>query len=505
MNFVMSFAVVAILTGCSLLPTGQTRNPPTALSGATPTPIPTPIVPTKPVYTVQRGDVEQVVQFGGRVAPIVEEELFFSISGRVRGIYFKRNDFVKAGQVIADLEIDDLERELASAVLDLERAQQELTEAELAHADQLSRAKLEQFRSQAEWTKEETDRLNELDKARVELAKKDLELARAQSEDPSPERIKAEAALAEARIAVKRAQQEYDKIAFADDLGTSSQAEELQQATLDLEQAQADYELAIQEIAGHDYELALLTQEVALAQLQLQRLQDPKLHDDLRAEVELAQLEVSILERGVDPLFKNNVQRNQLNVEKLEAAIADGQVIAPFDGQILSISLTEGREAVAYKPVVILADVSALEITADLRESQLTDLEENMPATITLSSRPGEEFQGSIRRLPYPYGGGGRSDGVEEEDKSTRLGVEQTLEELGLELGDLVRVEVMVKRSENVLWLPPQAIRTFDGRKFVVVQDGELQRRVDVKVGVEGEDRVEIEEGLTEGQIVLGL
>ena len=83
--------------------------------------------------------------------------------------------------------------------------------------------------------------------------------------------------------------------------------------------------------------------------------------------------------------------------------------------------------------------------------------------------------------------------------------MEKTPEEFGLELGDLVRVEVVVEREDNVLWLPPQAIRTFDGRKFVVVQDGELQRRVDVKIGVEGEDRVEIEEGLTEGQVVVGL
>jgi multidrug efflux pump subunit AcrA (membrane-fusion protein) len=56
-----------------------------------------------------------------------------------------------------------------------------------------------------------------------------------------------------------------------------------------------------------------------------------------------------------------------------------------------------------------------------------------------------------------------------------------------------------------VLWLPPQAIRTFEGRKFVVVQEGDAQRRVDVKIGVEGEDRVEIVEGLNEGQVVVGL
>jgi macrolide-specific efflux system membrane fusion protein len=37
----------------------------------------------------------------------------------------------------------------------------------------------------------------------------------------------------------------------------------------------------------------------------------------------------------------------------------------------------------------------------------------------------------------------------------------------------------------------------------VVIQEGEAQRRVDVKVGITGEDRVEILEGLKEGQVVV--
>jgi hypothetical protein len=38
----------------------------------------------------------------------------------------------------------------------------------------------------------------------------------------------------------------------------------------------------------------------------------------------------------------------------------------------------------------------------------------------------------------------------------------------------------------------------------VVVQENNGQRRVDIKVGVEGEDRIEVESGLTEGQIIVG-
>jgi len=75
---------------------------------------------------------------------------------------------------------------------------------------------------------------------------------------------------------------------------------------------------------------------------------------------------------------------------------------------------------------------------------------------------------------------------------------------LAVEPGDLVRVTVVLERKEDVLWLPPAAIRTFEGRKFVVIQEGAIQRRVDVTVGIESDDRVEIVSGVEEGDVVVG-
>ena len=73
-----------------------------------------------------------------------------------------------------------------------------------------------------------------------------------------------------------------------------------------------------------------------------------------------------------------------------------------------------------------------------------------------------------------------------------------------LELGDLARVTVVLEQKDAALWLPPAAIRAFQGRSFVIVQDEDRQRRVDVKVGIESKDRVEILEGLEEDQVVVG-
>jgi multidrug efflux pump subunit AcrA (membrane-fusion protein) len=52
--------------------------------------------------------------------------------------------------------------------------------------------------------------------------------------------------------------------------------------------------------------------------------------------------------------------------------------------------------------------------------------------------------------------------------------------------------------------LPPQAVRSFEGRRFVVVREGERQRRQDVKIGIVSSDRVEILDGLKAGDVIVG-
>ena len=66
-----------------------------------------------------------------------------------------------------------------------------------------------------------------------------------------------------------------------------------------------------------------------------------------------------------------------------------------------------------------------------------------------------------------------------------------------------MRAMVVLESKKDILWLPPQAIRTFEGRTFVVVQDGQGQRRVDVVTGIQAEDKVEIVSGLEEGQVAI--
>lgn len=440
------------LAGCSVFSASTGRRG--AVEEPTPTPIPTAIVPVNPVYTVQRGEVVKEMQFTGRVSPTTEKDLFFRTAGRVRRVLVKTDQLVKKGDRLADLENDNLERDLAAVKLNLARAQSRLDDSKRALDAQRTRAKLN-----------------------LEIAQINLQQAR--SQDLAPRKTLAAIDLEKAQLALARAQAAYDGIAWRNDKGASAEAANLQQATLNYGQAKANYDLAVQTINNQYFQIEILDRQVKQAQLSLDELN-----------------------KDADPLLANDVEVANLNVKKLEAALADAQIVAPYDGRIMSVTATEGRAATAFQPVMVLGDLSRLEIKANLSSTDVGNLAVGMPAKLSLSSKPSDVMAGSIVRLPPTTVAAGTN--AADVDKSTVVGLADQAKAATLELGDLVKTIVTVTKKDDALWLPPQAIRTFEGRRFVVIKEGAGQRRVDVKTGIESVDRVEILDGLTAGQQVLG-
>lgn len=452
--------VVAIVTALSTVACNQQQA---AQEPATPTPIPTPIVATKPTYTVTKGEVIRQVQFTGRIGPVQEAELFFKVGGRVRNVNVKRDETVKKGQLLADLEIEPLERQVAQAQLDLERVQVNLDRQKKAADSAVARAQ-------------------------IELSMKQQDYERLKNQDLEPQRVQAQTAMDAAKIAVQQAQTAYDAAPPAGRSG-SGEAMALQRATLEYQAAKAAYDQTMAQLTtGHQYDIDMAAKQVALAQ---NALNDAK--------------------QGVDPLLVNDVQRAELSLKTLKAQVSDAQIVAPYDGEVESLRISAGSPIEAYVAGVIIADPTAVEVVADVNSTMLTELKEGMAVTITLVSFPDKPLWGKIRQLPYPYGSGSAtktdSSGTTtnaETDTSTRIEVDPAaLQGMKLEMGDLTRMTAVLEMKSGVLWLPPQAVRTFEGRKFVVVQEGDGQRRVDVKVGIQSEDRVEIEEGLKEGQVAV--
>lgn len=196
-----------------------------------------------------------------------------------------------------------------------------------------------------------------------------------------------------------------------------------------------------------------------------------------------------------------DVKLAELAVKRLSDQAEMSRIRSPIDGQVMSISKVAGSEANAYSTVIIVADPSTLEVVADLMRAEVIQLHEGQEAQIELADYPRKVINGTIRRLPYVGLSG--MDYVETLDNSTRIRFIPT-KSMNLKVGDLALATIILEERDNVLYLPPDAVRVFQGRRFVVVQEPDRRRRVDVKIGIESEDRVEIKEGLQEGLTAVG-
>ncbi len=443
-----------ILIGIVVLPLGCSSNSPSSSSsfsssssqsGPTPTPIPTSIVPSNPTYTVQRGDVVRLLQLSGRAAPVREDELFFRANGYVETVYARRNDAVKEGDMLAELEVTDLKNQIT-------QVEAELTSVQMNNARQVA-------------------------EAMANVRARELAVAKLQSSLSNSQILSARINLERAQETLNDAQIEYQESldrAWEKEEVRQRYAEGVRNAQWNLEIAQAQYNDALNARQRTLYDIELAQQDLDLARMR-------------QAEIET----------GTD------ITRALLSLQRLRGQLDDARIVAPFDGMILSTSIIAGSQVQGYKSVMVIADPSELEITADLQDNEMSELTEEIALLAEVVNRPGEQIPGVIVRLPYPYGSGGTIEGVQDEDKSTHITLEKDIIGLGMKVGDRVRITVELERAENALWLPPQAIRTFEGRTFVVVQEAGSQRRLDVTVGIRSDERYEILDGLSEGQVVI--
>jgi multidrug efflux pump subunit AcrA (membrane-fusion protein) len=224
----------------------------------------------------------------------------------------------------------------------------------------------------------------------------------------------------------------------------------------------------------------------------------------LTIQLALAQLAVDSLDSDLDPQLQAEVDTAAQRVAELESLIAGAVLEAPFDGVVASLSMSPGRAILAGDTVGVVADPAQIEISATLQDAQMQELAEGMAVEIRPAGGPGQTIFGTIRHLPFPFGssGGGVSEG---QDRSTRIQFDDLSAAFdSYETGDRVNLSIIVTEHADVLWLPPAAVRDFNGRKFVVVQTDGVEQRIDITLGIEGNGRVEILTGLEAGQTIVG-
>jgi macrolide-specific efflux system membrane fusion protein len=125
-----------LISGCALLPKEKEEE---ILPSITP-----PKLSKKPEYTVTTNTLESKVRGIGKMMSMREESLFFiEDNRRIKELYVRSGDEVTPGQIIAELDVTDLERSLKAETLQSRKDELQMIEL-LRKADELSADQMEQ-------------------------------------------------------------------------------------------------------------------------------------------------------------------------------------------------------------------------------------------------------------------------------------------------------------------------------------------------------------------------
>ncbi|MGI8858460.1 MAG: efflux RND transporter periplasmic adaptor subunit [Thermomicrobiales bacterium] len=192
------------------------------------------------------------------------------------------------------------------------------------------------------------------------------------------------------------------------------------------------------------------------------------------------------------------VQDAQRRLDGARDALRRTLVLAPVDGTILVVSVTERGVYNQGQELVQMANLANLVLTVDLDELDVPRLGDNRTATIIFDAFPGQEVKGNLTTVaPLATNRGGRTiyEGTVAFTRPPNL---------DLRPGMGADVSVATRTEQNVLVVPDLAVETIGAKTYVTLLHSDSTReRVEVRTGIRANGVVVIASGVDEGARVV--
>lgn len=213
----------------------------------------------------------------------------------------------------------------------------------------------------------------------------------------------------------------------------------------------------------------------------------PAAHDAVLARHEKAQAALS----G----YKASIAVAQANLRAAQVAVEQTLIRAPFDGVVLTKNANVGDVITPFSSalgsqaaVVTMADMSTLEVEADVSEANLAKVKVGQPCEIQLDALPGQRFRGVVQRTVPTV----------DRSKATVLvkirfvDVDaRVLPEMSAKVAFLEKETPEAERTARMVVQPAAVVERDGGGVVFVVKDGKVAQ-VAVKSGMKIGELVEV-------------
>jgi RND family efflux transporter MFP subunit len=205
---------------------------------------------------------------------------------------------------------------------------------------------------------------------------------------------------------------------------------------------------------------------------------------------------------------KASIEVAKAGIESAEVALENTIIRAPFNGTVLTKDADIGEMVVpmaasvgSKSAVVTIADMSSLQVEADVSESNIENVNNNQPCEITLDAYPGLRYEGFVAKI-VPTAD--RSKATVMVKVAFRNYDSRVLPEMGAKVLFLTKqAEKSEMQEKPFLSVPSTAVAERDGKKIVYCVNDNVATSVAVTVGRHLGPSTEILSGITSGEKVI--
>ncbi len=197
----------------------------------------------------------------------------------------------------------------------------------------------------------------------------------------------------------------------------------------------------------------------------------------------------------------------QASMAQIEAQAKLGTVTAPVSGLVTSVGIERGGMAAQSAPAVVIAEGGNIDVTVNVSETVLSELNIGDRAELTIQSVSADPFDGSIATIATAA------------NPQTRL-YEVTIalpQAMKPTIGAFANVTLFTNRRSNAVYVPTEAILTDGDEEYVYILtddrpskdrhdeaigngDGPWAKKVLIRTGLVGDGITEVTERLIGGE-----
>lgn len=409
-----------------------------------------------PTVPVERGDVQKTVTAPGRLIGTGETVLSMGADGELAELDVQPGDTVHKGDVLAALDPSELESKVAQA--ELAYLKQQAIYSSTVQADPQEVAAAQAALSSAGATYEAAQRKYELGADQVKLSCSNVD--------------NAEAAMLAARDAYETTTVDHRGWYYVE----KQQRKAMYKTAQNVYNAEVAKCNLAKQAAEDDSGVRAALAQLASARSELNELRTPNPETQLAAQADLEQA--------------------RLELEEARRQLENSKIVAPFDGVVLEVEAGLGDSVAANAGLIVLADPSAVEIEATVIEEDYPLVQAGQLVELFFDVMPDAAVTGHVARVVPQRVEGDRPL------YPVYIAVDDLPE--GVLPGMTVDASIVIDTRENALRLPRTALRVrSDGTARVEVWMGDHAEERTVKVGLVGDQYVEILDGLREGEQVV--